>query len=60
MEKESLDGKHLVITYTISFNKNKFIQTYVLVDTGANGFAFVDKEFVNANNLPLKKLVEER
>ena len=39
---------------------NNFFSSYVLVDCGATGYAFIDKEFVCNYNLPLYKLKTPR
>ncbi|KAH0610200.1 uncharacterized protein H6S33_011727 [Morchella sextelata] len=52
-----MDGNQLVVTCSISQDKNSFIPTYALIDTGASGYAFIDESFVRHNNLimtPLK------
>jgi hypothetical protein len=46
-----MDGRHLVVSYNLSFD-NKNIQTYLLIDCGARGYALVDETFVTTNKLP--------
>ncbi|KAH0605690.1 uncharacterized protein H6S33_004912 [Morchella sextelata] len=51
-----MDGNQLVVTCSISQNKNSFIPTYALIDTGASGYAFIDESFVRHNNLTMTSL----
>jgi hypothetical protein len=37
----SIEGKHLIITYTLTVN-NKEIPTHVLINCGATGIVFMD------------------
>jgi hypothetical protein len=56
IEEGSIDGNHLIVTYTLSLN-NKEIPTYTLIDCGAIGYAFIDQDFANCHQLspyPLK------
>lgn len=48
-----MDGKHLVILYTVLFNNFPF-QTFTLVDTNTTSFGFVEKDFVRVHSLPLQ------
>jgi hypothetical protein len=41
IEEGSMDGNHLVMTYTLSLN-NKEIPTHALIDCGAMDYAFID------------------
>ena len=56
LEKELLDGGHIVVSIKLDDKSNKFFSSYVLVDCGATGYAFVDEEFAYDHNLPLYKL----
>ena len=51
LDENSLDGRHLVVTCSISFG-DSVIQTYALIDCGATGFCFVDESFVRHHSLP--------
>ncbi|KAH0603992.1 uncharacterized protein H6S33_007023 [Morchella sextelata] len=51
-----MDGNQLVVTCSISQNKNSFIPTYALIDTGASGYAFIDESFARHNNLTMTPL----
>ena len=56
MDGEKMDGSHLAITCQVTCEKP--ILTYTLIDNGATGYAFIDKDFVchhNLPQLPLKK-----
>ena len=55
IKEELLDGNHIVISTQIQ-DKCSLISTHALVDCGATGFAFIDKEFVCDHNFPLFKL----
>lgn len=50
-----MDGKHLVISCTILFY-DVLIQTFILVDTGATRFAFVDMDFVRLHFFPFQAI----
>jgi predicted aspartyl protease len=52
IEEGSMDGKHLVMTCTLSLN-GKDIPTHALIDCGATGYAFIDQDFANHYELPL-------
>ena len=51
----SLDGHHLIIRCTIE-DPARRLDTHSLIDCGASGFAFVDKDFAQHHNLPLHSL----
>jgi predicted aspartyl protease len=55
MEEGSMDGKHLVMTCTLSLN-GKEIPTHALIDCGVTGYAFIDQDFANRHELPLRPL----
>jgi predicted aspartyl protease len=56
VSEEEMDGNQLVVTCSISQNKNSFIPTYALIDTGASGYAFIDESFAHHNNLTMTPL----
>lgn len=58
-QKEQLDGHHLVLPCTIRKNE-KSIPTEALVDSGANGIAFIDRDFAQKNNFELEVLRNPR
>src|SRR5690606_12972009 len=55
----ALDGLHMVVRCEISHD-NKSVPAHALIDCGATGFAFVDKDFASQHNLPLFPLREPR
>ena len=56
---ESMEGKHLVITCTLTVN-NQEIPTHSLIDCGATGIAFMDLDFARNYQIPLQELREKR
>ena len=56
---ESLDGHHLIVKCTIEDSFRK-LKSHSLVDCGASGFAFIDKDYAHHHNLPLHSLKEPR
>ena len=56
---ESLDGHHLIVKCTIEDSFHK-LKSHSLVDCGASGFAFIDKDYAHHHNLPLHSLKEPR
>ena len=54
---ESLDGHHLIIMCTIEDSCHK-LTSHSLVDCGASGIAFIDKDYAHHHNLPLHSLNE--
>ena len=59
LEESLLAGRHLVVSITISFN-GKTIPTPALVDCGATGIVFIDKDFVSHNEIPISHLKTRR
>jgi hypothetical protein len=55
IEEGSMDGKHLVVTCTLSDCENK-IPTKSLIDCEATRFSFIGENFVRQHNLPMFKL----
>ena len=49
------EGRHLVVLCKLSFG-NKTIATHALIDCGATGNAFIDKDFALHHQLPLTPL----
>ena len=45
----------MVVSCTLSYNETS-INTHALIDTGATGYAFMDKDFVSTNNIPTLEL----
>jgi len=58
MDEEKMDGSHLAITCQVTCEKP--ILTYALIDNGATGYAFIDKDFVCHHNLPQLPLKKPR
>jgi hypothetical protein len=59
IEERGMDGKHLVVTCALSLNNRK-IPTHALIDCGATGYAFIDKDFAELHQLPLYPLKTPR
>jgi hypothetical protein len=55
----SMEGKHLVITCTLTVN-NQEISTHALIDCGATGIAFMDQDFGRHHQIPLEELNEKK
>jgi len=53
--KGLMEGKHLVVICKISFG-NRTVATHALIDCGATGIAFIDKDFARHHQLPLTPL----
>jgi predicted aspartyl protease len=53
-----LGGKHFTFPCTISFNGTA-ISTYSLIDTGANGFVFIDERFAQLLSRKLGWTIEK-
>src|SRR5688572_5145813 len=59
--EEKLDGDHIVIAIELKESINSPpLPTFALVDCGATGHAFVDKQYASDHNLPLYKLKKPR
>lgn len=54
-----MDGDHLVLPCTVNTKKGP-LAAPALVDSGANGIAFVDQSFAHDNDLPLEPLRKPR
>ena len=54
-----LDGHHLIIKCTIE-DPPRRLDTHALVDCGATGYAFIDKDYASQHNLPLYTLKDPR
>jgi hypothetical protein len=52
IEEGSIDGKHLIMTYDLSFNHKK-IPTHTLINCRATGYVFIDQAFTMYYKLPL-------
>ena len=46
-----MEGEHLVVSCILSFN-GQTIATHALIDSGATGIAFIDKDFARHHQLP--------
>jgi predicted aspartyl protease len=55
IKERGMDGKHLIVTYALSLNNHK-IPTHAIIDCGATGYAFMDKDFAELHQLPLYPL----
>jgi hypothetical protein len=58
INEEKLDGSHLAITCQVACEKP--IPTYALIDNGATGYAFMDKDFACHHHLPQLPLKKPR
>src|SRR5690606_39460532 len=60
--EEDLEGDHIVLAIELkdSPTSSNPLSTIALVDTGATGYAFVDKRYARDRNLPLYKLKKQR
>jgi hypothetical protein len=45
IKESSMESKHLVVKCSLKI-ENKLIDTHALIDCGATGIAFIDKDFV--------------
>lgn len=54
-----MDWNYLLISCRLQF-KNVSIRTFALLDTGATGFAFADKDFASVHSLPLQLRTDSR
>ena len=57
--ENKLDGSHLITKCTL-VEPHRQLDSHALVDCGASGFTFIDREFVRQHNLPLHALKEPR
>jgi len=57
--ENGVEANHLVMACTIVDNHNE-IRSHTLIDSGATGYAFIDKAFAKCNNFPLFELKEPR
>jgi len=55
--KNRVEANHLVMACTIVNNHNE-IRSHALIDSGATGYAFIDKAFAEHHNFPLFELKE--
>jgi len=54
-----MEGRHLVVSCTLAIN-NTSLPSYALVDSGATGFGFIDKNFVRHHHLTTFPLTQPR
>ena len=59
VSENRLDGSHLIIKCTF-VDHHRRLDSHALVDCGASGFAFIDREFASQHNLPQFTLNEPR
>ena len=50
--ENGVEANHLVMACTIVENHNE-IRSNALIDSGASGYAFIDKGFAECHNFPL-------
>src|SRR5437868_2181104 len=53
--ENGIEDNHLVLAYNIIDNQN-IICSYTLIDSGATGYAFLDKDIARRHHLPLYSL----
>ena len=56
----SMEGDHLVVACQLACDSPTVIPTHALVDNGATGYAFIDKDFARHHQLPLTPLRNAR
>jgi hypothetical protein len=56
--KESMEGKHLVITCSLTVN-NQEIPMHALIDCEATGIAFMVQDFAHHHQIPVQELQEK-
>jgi hypothetical protein len=54
-----MEGKHLVITCSLTVN-NEEIPTHALIDCGATGIAFMDRDFACHHRIQLQEIKEKK
>ena len=54
-----MEGKHLVIICSLTIC-DQMIQTHALIDCGATGIAFMDRDFAGHHQVPLQELKKRR
>jgi hypothetical protein len=59
IKESSMESKHLVVKCSLKIG-DKLIDTHTLIDCGATGIAFIDKDFVRHHQLEERKLKESR
>ena len=52
-----MESKHLVVKFSLKIG-DKLVDTHALIDCGATGIAFIDKDFVRHHQLKEKELKE--
>src|SRR5882757_4701498 len=57
--KGSMEGKHLVITCSLTVNNQKIL-THAFIDCGATGIAFMDQDFARHRQIPIQELTETK
>ena len=57
--ENKFDGHHLILKCTL-VDTHRRLDTHTLIDCGASGFSFIDRDFVRQHNLPLFSLKEPR
>jgi hypothetical protein len=59
IKESSMKSKHLVVKCSLKIG-GKFIDSHALIDCGATGIAFIDKDFVRHHQLEETELKESR
>ena len=48
-----MEGDHLVVACQLACDSSSAISSHALIDNGATGFAFMDKDFAGHHQFPL-------
>jgi hypothetical protein len=59
IKESSMESKHFIVKYSLRI-EDKIIDNYTLIDCGATGIAFIDKDYVRHYHLEEKELRESR
>ena len=59
IKESSMESKHLIVKCSLKIGEKK-VDTHALIDCGATGIAFIDKDFVRHHQLQEKELIESR
>ena len=59
IKESSMESKHLVVKCSLKI-EDKIIDTHALIDCGATGIAFIDKDFVRHHQIQEKELKDPR
>ena len=60
VEERELEGDNLVVACQVARDSSSVVSSYVLIDNGAAGFAFMDEDFARRHQFPLIPLKQPR